>query len=63
MKLDLAEQEIDYLYRCLMGRPMGEVEALVIKIRKQVTAVTDVRSANDEAPAGLSEAEDLPALP
>ena len=63
MKLDLADQEIDYLYRCLMGRPMGEVEALVNKIRKQVTDATAVRSANDEAPAGFPDAEDLPALP
>jgi hypothetical protein len=37
MHLDLTDQDLDYMHRVLLTRPMGEVEALVAKIRQQVT--------------------------
>jgi hypothetical protein len=36
MYLTLTDPEVDYLYRLLLARPMGEVETLVVKIRAQV---------------------------
>lgn len=36
MHLDITDQELDYVYRLLISRPMVEVEALVAKIRQQV---------------------------
>ena len=36
MNLDLSDSELDYVYRLLLTRPMGEVEPLVVKIRRQV---------------------------
>lgn len=34
--LKFTDQEIDYVYKVLIQRPMAEVEPLIIKIRQQV---------------------------
>ena len=36
MYLTLTDNDLDYLHRLLLTRPMGEVEPLVVKIRAQV---------------------------
>lgn len=38
MKLDLTEQELDYIMRLLMVRPYNEVSNLVPKIMRQANA-------------------------
>jgi hypothetical protein len=67
MHLDLTDQEVDYVYRLLMTRPMGEVEPLVAKFRQQATAQQHAQqdvAFKEAAMRGNGSADlDLPALP
>lgn len=65
IRLDLSEQQTDYVYRLLMARPMGEVETLVNLIRRQVQ--TQDQAEDDGIAFGAKPnggaSDDLPALP
>ena len=58
MKLELTDQELDYVYKVLIQRPMIEVEPLIVKIRQQVGAQNANANATngDAQPAGASQA-------
>lgn len=73
MRIEVNEAELDYVYRLLLGRPMGEVEPLVLKLRVQITR-QQVGASNGDAPASGQEGaakrgngsggdDDIPALP
>lgn len=46
--LKFTDQELDYIYKVLIQRPMVEVEPLIINIRKQV----EPQNANANTPDG-----------
>jgi hypothetical protein len=52
MHLDLTDNDLDYLHRVLLTRPMGEVEQLVLKIRAQVSQQQNIapRAVSDDEP-------------
>jgi hypothetical protein len=56
MRIELADAELDGLYRYLLTRPMGEVEPFVNGLRRAVSAAqAPAAPPKDEAPAGLPE--------
>ena len=57
MRLELETAELDYAYRLLLSRPMGEVEPLVIKIRQQVAE----QAPQPTPPAYAPAVDDAPA--
>jgi hypothetical protein len=52
--LSFTDQELDYVYKVLIQRPMIEVEPLVLKIRQQV----ENQNATRNAPSGSGEPTD-----
>lgn len=46
--LKFTDQELDYVYKVLIQRPMAEVEPLIVKIRQQV----EPQNANANTPDG-----------
>lgn len=46
--LKFTDQELDYVYKVLIQRPMVEVEPLIVKIRQQV----EPKNANANTPDG-----------
>lgn len=52
MTLSFTDQELDYIYRTLIQRPMVEVEPLIIKIRQQVekSNAANTPNGNDGSP-------------
>jgi hypothetical protein len=51
MSIDLTPQELDYVMRCLMARPYGEVVGLVKKIMEQVNGRLDAPPSAGTGPA------------
>lgn len=51
MRIELSDAELDYIARCLLARPMGEVEPIILNIRAQLSR----QPSKSEAPAGMPE--------
>jgi hypothetical protein len=50
-ELKFTDQELDYVYKVLIQRPMVEVEPLIVKIRQQV----EKQNGNGNTPDGADK--------
>ena len=56
MRFDFTDAETDYLYRLLLARPMGEVESMVVRMRRQIAEAQQVTPQSESPAAGASGA-------